>query len=128
VIVWCCSLSIHDPATSKIDHHDTLFNPYFRQPKFPIHIKAPTAVDIKLEKWSHFTPNIKEYIETFLVGSVLLIFLDFVLSYYVSLGFEFYVVISVTLSSYKRWSVCLYLPLFIGWLMSYLHYLYFFIA
>ena len=36
---------------------------------------------------------------------------------------EFRVVMSVTISSYKRCSVRLYLPLFVGWLMSYLRYL-----
>ena len=115
VIVWCYSPSIHDPATTKIDHHVTLVNPYFRWPKFPIHIKASTAVNRKLENGSHFTPNIKQkYIESFLVGSVLHMFLLFVLSYCVSLGFEFYVVTSITFSASKWCSVRLYLQLFIS--------------
>ena len=44
------------------------------------------------------------------------------LSYYVYLRSEFRVVMSVTISAYKRCSVRLYLQLFVGWLMSYLCY------
>ena len=58
----------------------------------------------------------------FLEGSVLLTFLFFVLSYYVTLRSKFRVVISVTISSYKRCSVRLYLQLFVGWPMPYLRY------
>jgi hypothetical protein len=54
---------------------------------------------------------------------VLLVFLVFVLSYYVSLRSYFRVVISVTISACKGCSVCLYLQLFVGGLMSYLCYL-----
>ena len=59
-------------------------------------------------------------------GSVLSIFLVFVLSYYVSLASEFHVVMSVTESAYNRCSVRLYLQLFVGGLMSYLCYVSFF--
>jgi len=54
------------------------------------------------------------------MGSVLLIFLVFLLSYYVSLRSEFRVLMSVTISSQKRCSVRLYLQLFVEGLMSYL--------
>jgi hypothetical protein len=47
----------------------------------------------------------------------------FVLSYYVSLPFEFHVVMSVTIAAQKRCSVRVYLQLFVGGLMSYLRYL-----
>ena len=47
----------------------------------------------------------------------------FVLSYYVSLRSEFRVVMSVTISASKRCSDRLYLQLFVGGFMSYLHYL-----
>ena len=47
----------------------------------------------------------------------------FVLCYYLSLRSEFCVVMSVTISSYNRCSVRLYLQLFVGRSMSYLHYL-----
>jgi len=51
----------------------------------------------------------------FLVGSVLLIiFSFFVLSYYVSLRSEFRVVMSVTISTWKRCSICLHLQLFVS--------------
>ena len=57
---------------------------------------------------SEFTPG-------FLVGSVLLIlFRFFVLSEYVSLRSEFRVVMAVTISAQKRFSVRLYLQLFVG--------------
>ena len=62
----------------------------------------------------------------FLVGSVLLIFLFFVLSYYVSLRSEFRVVMSVTISAKKRCSVRLYLQLFVVGFMSCLRSLYLF--
>ena len=45
------------------------------------------------------------------------------LSYYVSLPFEFHVVMSVTIAAQKRCSVRVYLQLFVGGLMSYLRYL-----
>ena len=47
----------------------------------------------------------------------------FVLSYYVSLPFEFHVVMSVTIAAQERCSVRVYLQLFVGGLMSYLRYL-----
>jgi hypothetical protein len=56
-------------------------------------------------------------------GSVLLIFLVSMLSYYVTLRSEFRVVRSVTISAWKRRSVRLYLQLFVGGRMSYLLYL-----
>ena len=63
----------------------------------------------------------------FLVISVLLIFLVFfVLSYYVSLRFEFRVMKIITISTIKRCSVRFYLQLFVRGLMSYLRYLCFF--
>jgi hypothetical protein len=61
-----------------------------------------------------------------LVGSVLLIFFFkscFVLSNYVSLRSMFRVVMSVTISAYKRCLVRFYLQLFVGGLMSYIRYL-----
>jgi len=48
---------------------------------------------------------------------------NFVLSYYVSSRSEFNVVISITISPYLRCLVRLYFRLFVGGLMSYLHYL-----
>ena len=45
------------------------------------------------------------------------------LSYYVSLRSEYRVVVSITISAYKRCSVRLYLQLFVGRLMSYLRFL-----
>ena len=54
----------------------------------------------------------------FLVGSVLLICLVYVLFYYVSLRSEFRVVMAVTISAWKRCSVHLYLQLFAGGSMS----------
>ena len=45
----------------------------------------------------------------------------FVLSYYVSLRFEFPVVVSATISALKRCSIRLCLHLFVGGLMSYLY-------
>ena len=47
----------------------------------------------------------------------------FGLSYYVSLPFEFHVVMSVTIAAQERCSVRVYLQLFVGGLMSYLRYL-----
>jgi len=46
--------------------------------------------------------------------------LTFVLFYYVSLRSAFRVMMSVTISAWKRCSVRLYLQLFVGWLKSYL--------
>jgi len=62
------------------------------------------------------------------VGSMLPIFLVvlLLLSYYLSLRFEFRVVMSATISVCIRCSVRLYLLLFVGRLMSYLRYLYLF--
>jgi len=70
------------------------------------------------------------------VGSVLLIFLVFVLSYYVSLRSEFHVVMSIRINPFSHkndvrcliYVICvclvrLYLQLFVGGLMSYLRYL-----
>jgi len=51
------------------------------------------------------------------------LFSFFVLSYYGSLRSEFHVVMSVTISAYKRCSVHFYLQLFVWGLMSYLGYL-----
>jgi hypothetical protein len=59
----------------------------------------------------------------FSVGPCCSSFQCFVLSYYVSLHSEFRVVMSVTISALKRYSVRLYLQLFVGGLMSYLRYL-----
>ena len=59
----------------------------------------------------------------FLVGSVLLIFLVFVLSYYVYLLSEFRVVMSVTITALKWCSVRPYLQMFVGELIFYLRYL-----
>ena len=51
----------------------------------------------------------------------------FVLSYYVSLRSEFRVVMYVTISTYNRCSVRLYLRLLLGGRLSYLRYLYLFV-
>ena len=53
--------------------------------------------------------------------SICIVSLD-VLSYYVYLGTEFHVVLSVTISSSQRCSVRLYSQLFVVGLMSYLRY------
>ena len=58
-----------------------------------------------------------------LVGSVLLFFVVFVLSYYIYLRSDFLVLMSFTISALKR---SLYLQLFVGGFMSYLGYLCFF--
>ena len=42
--------------------------------------------------------------------------------YQMSLRFEFRVVISATISAWERYSVRLYLQLFVGWIISYLRY------
>ena len=55
--------------------------------------------------------------------SLLLIFLVFCVVWYVSLRSEFRVVMSATMSTYKRCSFHLYLQLFVGRFMSYLRYL-----
>jgi len=54
---------------------------------------------------------------------ILLLFQFFVFSLYVSLRSEFRVVMSITISAYKRYSVRLYRQLFLGGFMSYLRYL-----
>ena len=64
-----------------------------------------------------------EFISVFLMGVGLLIVLVFFVVYYVSFRFEFRVVMSVTISAYKRCSARLYLQLFVGGLISYLYYL-----
>jgi hypothetical protein len=43
--------------------------------------------------------------------------------FYVRINKEFGIVMFVTISAWKRYSVCFYLQLFVGWLMSYLCYL-----
>ena len=59
----------------------------------------------------------------FLVGPCCSSFYLFVLSYDVSLRSEFRVVMSVTISAYKRCSIRLHLQVFVGRLMYYLRYL-----
>ena len=56
----------------------------------------------------------------FLVGSMLLIFLVFCVSF----RSEFRFVMSVTISASKRCTVCLYLLLFVRGRISYLHFLF----
>jgi hypothetical protein len=61
------------------------------------------------------------YLQVFLPIILTVCIICFVLSYYVSLRFEFRVVMSVTNSAWKLCSVRLY-PLFLGELMSFLRY------
>jgi hypothetical protein len=72
--------------------------------------------------------RVPEFIHGFFGGSVLLIFLVFVLTYNVSLYSEFRVVMSFTISAYKLSYVRLYLQLLVGGLMSYLRYLCLFVC
>ena len=76
-------------------------------------IRAGTAYPSRAP---HFTPD-------FWWGPCCSSFWFFVLPYYVSLRSEFRVVMSVTIYAWKRYSVPLYLQLFEGMFMSYLHYL-----
>ena len=74
--------------------------------------------DVILEAGTAYPSRAPEFTPGFFMGSVLLICLVFVLSYYVFLRSKLRVVIS----AWKRCSVRLYLQLFVRECMSYLNY------